>query len=100
MALQVTIHRSNIWIGVMSRVRQVSRLSVRPSILRDKNLNAGYYKQTFQPPFFTPVMFIGTIDFHHFIPLSLTSTLTGGHKVSAIQTLLASFSPTLFSRSK
>ena len=39
--------------------------------------------QTFQPIFVVPAMFVGTIDFYHFIPLSLTLTLAGGHKVSA-----------------
>ena len=33
----------------------------------------------------------GTIDFYHFIPLSLALTLPGGHKVSAKQNVLASF---------
>ena len=41
-------------------------------------------------------MFIGTIDLYHFIPLSLTLTLAGGHKVSAKQNIwlhvLAQFS--------
>ena len=41
-------------------------------------------------------MFIGTIDFCHFIRLSLTLTLPWGHKVSAKQNLLASFSRILF----
>ena len=39
---------------------------------------------------------ICTINFYHFIPLSLTLTLPGGHKVSTKQNLLASFSRTLF----
>ena len=46
--------------------------------------------------FVLPAMFLGTIDFNHFIPLSLTLTLPGGHKVSAKQNLLASFSCLLF----
>ena len=41
-------------------------------------------------------MLIGNIDFYHFIPLSLTLTLLGGHKVSAKQNLLAAFSGCLF----
>ena len=41
------------------------------------------------------VMLIGTIDFYHLIPLSLTLTLPGGHKVSAKQNLLASYSRTV-----
>ena len=39
---------------------------------------------------------MGTIDFYCFIPLSLTVTLAGRHKVSAKQNLLASFIHTLF----
>ena len=39
-------------------------------------------------------MFIGTYGFYHFIPLSVTLTLAGGHKVSTKQNLLASFSYT------
>ena len=36
------------------------------------------------------------ITFYHFIPLSLTLTSPAGHKISAKQNLLASFSHTLF----
>ena len=39
-------------------------------------------------------MLIGTS--YHFVPLSLTLTLLGGHKVSAKQNLLALFSHKLF----
>ena len=46
--------------------------------------------------FFIPAMLIDTFDFNHFIPLSLTLTLLGGHEVSEKQNLLASFSRTLF----
>ena len=49
--------------------------------------------QSFQQNIFIFVMLIGTIDFYHFMPLSVT--LTGGHKVSAKQNILASFSSTL-----
>ena len=38
-------------------------------------------------------MLVGTIDFYHYIPLSLTLTLPGGHKVNAKQNLWASFLP-------
>ena len=38
---------------------------------------------------------MGTIDFYHFIPLSLTLSVPGGHKVNAKQNLLVSFSTTL-----
>ena len=40
-------------------------------------------------------MLIGTVDFYHFIPLSVNLTVAGSHKVSAKQNLLASFSCTL-----
>ena len=42
------------------------------------------------------ILVIGTIDFYHFIPLSVTLTLLGGHKVSAKENLLALFSRSLF----
>ena len=38
-----------------------------------------------------PAMLIGTIYLYHFVPLSLSLTLPGGHKVSLKQNLLASF---------
>ena len=61
---------------------------VRPSgwssVLCGKNFNAGCYIRTVQSNFFIPVLLIGTIDFYHFIPFSLTLTLPGGHKVSFI----------------
>ena len=77
------IHMSDMWIVVISRVC--------PSVLRGKNFNVGHYSQTSQPNSFTPVRFISTIDFRHFMPLSVTSTLAGGHKVSTKQKLLTSF---------
>ena len=43
-----------------------------------------------------PAMYIGTIDFWHFIPLSVALILAWGHKVSIKQNLLTSFSPKLF----
>ena len=46
--------------------------------------------------FFMYAMFIGTIDFYHFIPLLLPFTLRRGHKVRAKQSLLASFCGTIF----
>ena len=39
---------------------------------------------------------VGAIDFYQFIPLSLTLTLPGGHKVNATQNLLTPFSHMLF----
>ena len=44
---------------------------------------------------FIPAMLRGTIDFFHFVPLSLTLTLPGGRKFSAKRNILASFSHTL-----
>ena len=64
------------------------------SIKHGKNFKVGYYMQTSRPNLFIPAILIGTIDFYHFILLSLTLTLPGGHKVSAKQILLASFSCT------
>ena len=60
-----------------------------------KTFNIGHYTQTVQPNLFIPAMLIGTIDFYHFILLSLTLILPGGHMVSIKQNLLASFSCTL-----
>ena len=50
---------------------------------------------TVLPNVFIPALLIGTIDFCHFIPLSLTLSLPGAHKGSMKQNLLGSFSPTL-----
>ena len=57
-------------------------------ILSDKQL-LHWTLQTVQPNFFVPAMLLGTIDFYHFIPLSLVPfytafslTLPGGHMVS------------------
>ena len=44
-----------------------------------------------------PFMLIGTIDFYHFMILTVTLTLAGDHKVNAKQNLLASCSCSLFS---
>ena len=41
------------------------------------DFNIGHYTQTFQPIFSIAAMLIGTIDFYHFIPLSLTFTIAG-----------------------
>ena len=59
--------------------------------MHGKGFNVGHYTQTFQAIFFIPAMLIGTINFYHFIPLSVTLTLSGGHKVSAKQNLLRFF---------
>ena len=66
------------------------------SVLYGKNCDIGHYMKTVQPNLFIVSMLIGTIDFCHLIPLLLTWTLPGGHKISTKQNLLASFSHTLF----
>ena len=40
---------------------------------------------------FIPAMLIGTIDLNHFIPLPLTLTLPGGHKISTQQNVWLHF---------
>ena len=43
-----------------------------------QRFNAGDYMQTVQPDlFFISTMLMGTIDFYHLVPLSLTLTLSG-----------------------
>ena len=71
-----------------------SWLSVRPAALPawQKDFNVGHYTQTVQLKIFIPVMPIDTIDFYHFVPLSLPLTLPWGHRVS---TPLPSPSPLL-----
>ena len=83
------IHISIIWICVISRVR----LGPRPSVMLVKDFNVERCIRLYSQ-FFIPTMLIGTIDFYHFIPLSVILTMVGGHKVSAKQNLLASFSCT------
>ena len=79
---------SLIWIYVIIYVRPAGQQAG----LHDKDLSIGHCKQTVLPKFFVPAMLIGTIDFCHFISLSLTLTFLWGHRVSAKQNLLASFS--------
>ena len=67
-----------------------------PSIFHSKNFNVGHNRQTVQPNVYRPAMLICTIDFYYSIPLSLS--LTRGHKVSAKQNIVASFSHTLYFR--
>ena len=59
-----------------------SRLAIVPPFIHPfyvaKNLNTGHRTQTFKSNLFIPVMFIGTIDFYHFI--SVTLTLAGSNK--------------------
>ena len=60
-----------------------------------KTLTLDIMRKIFVNFLFIPTMLIGTIDLYHFIPLLVTFTLTGGHKVSTKQNLLASFCCTL-----
>ena len=75
-----------------------SCLAGQLAILHGENFYVGFHA-SFSTQFIHkwPVMFVGTIDFYHFIPLSMTLILTGGRKVGSKQNLLASFSHTLFS---
>ena len=57
--------------------------------LHIKNFNNGRYMQTFQPDNFIPAIVKGTIDCYQFIPLSVTYTLAGGHKVSTKQNIFS-----------
>ena len=66
------------------------------AVFYGKNFNTGRYMQTVQPNFLIPAMLVGSVDFYHFIPLSVTMTSAGGHKVSTKQDLLASFCGTFF----
>ena len=66
---------------------------------RGKNFDVGHFTQTVQPVLFILAMLTGTIDFHHFILLSLIMSLPGGHKVSTQQRFFALFSLMLFIQS-
>ena len=76
------IRVSNIWIYVMSCVRLAGHSCMV------KIFSVGHFTNQF---FLISAMPLGTIDFFHFIPLSLTLTLPGGHKVSTKQNLLLRF---------
>ena len=47
-----------------------------------KNFRLGHHMQIFQPKSCMPAMLISTNDLNHFIPLSATVTLAGGHRFS------------------
>ena len=72
-------------------------LASRPAVLHGKSFKVVDYVQLFNQFFIVPDRLIGTSNFYHFIPLSLTLTLSGCHKVCTKLSLFASFSPTLFS---
>ena len=63
-------------------------LSVCLSVLRDKNFNVGHYVWTFHPSSLIPAMLVDTIDFYPLIPLSVTLSLAGGHKVIIVITIM------------
>ena len=65
------------------------------AVLHGKNFNVEDYSQTLHTNLFLPAVLIGTNDFFHCIPFSLTLTLPGGYKVRMKQNLLALFSTTL-----
>ena len=71
-----------------------------PPVLPDKHFNVERYSQTVLPNVSISAMYVGTIHFYHFTPLSLTLTLPGGNMVSAKQKPFASFSPTPFGSSR
>ena len=78
----ILIHISNIRICVISHGQPAGCcLSICPPVLCGKNftlhLPCKLLSQTFMP-----TMLVGTIDFYHFIPLSITLTLTGGHRLA------------------
>ena len=69
------IQMSIIWIYII--------MFGLPAIFHDKNFSIGHYRQSFQPNLFMIATSIGTIDFQCSVPLSMTLSLAGGHKVSA-----------------
>ena len=70
-------------------------IHVLPAIVGSKNFNVGHNMQTSTKVLHTcdAYTFIGTIDFYHFILLSLNLTLPVGHLVKAKQNLLLHFLP-------
>ena len=62
-------------------------LSIHPAILCGKNFGIGHCAQPFQPNSFILTMLVGTIEFYHVVPLSLTLAFAGGHKVSTKENL-------------
>ena len=88
------IHMSVIWLCVMSCVWWAGQLACHFAWQKLKCWTL--YTKTVQPTFFIPAMLVGSIDLYYFVPPSLTLTMSGGHKVSAKENLLVSFSCTLF----
>ena len=73
----ISYHMSYHAYHISYRVHPAGWLGVRPLVFRGKNFSVGYCTQTSELNFFIPAMLIGTIDYYHFIPLSLTLTLPG-----------------------
>ena len=77
-----------VWIYVVNCVWLAGWLAgwltSHPSCMA-QTFNVRRYMQTLRPNFFLPAMLIRAIDFYHLIPLWLTLTLPGSHKVSAKQ---------------
>ena len=66
---------SNMQICVVSRGHPARQPDGWPlSVLRSKKFKVGHYVQTLQPSSFIPVMLMGTVDFSHFMPLSVGVT--------------------------
>ena len=63
----------------------VHLVSQQPAHLCGRNLSVGHYVQTLQLNLFISAMLLGTVDFSHFIPLSLILILAGGHEVRGKQ---------------
>ena len=74
-----------------SKKKEMKYSAGRPPCVA-KTLTLDMTCKLFNQFFFIPAMLIGTIDFYHFMLLSLTLTLPGGHMICAQQDLLASFS--------
>ena len=65
--------------------------SVHLPVLCGQKINIGHCMQTFQSFFSVPAMLVATIDFYHFVPISVTLTVGGGLRVGTKQNLMASF---------
>ena len=76
------VHMSIVWIYVMSHVCPAS---AQPSLVA-KTFNIGHCTLTVQPIVFIPALFIGVIDFYHFMLLSLTLTCPGVTRSAQIKT--------------
>ena len=64
-----------------------------PAVLHGKSLYVEHQAQTCEQNLFIPAMLVGIIDFYHFIPLSVTLTLTGDHKTKESKTSWLHFLP-------